>query len=69
MARDQLRSKANASKGNDYGENVRQKREEKEYSNKGFYPLQIISVSINQFWSPFCNMTMSIMIQSGAYIF
>ena len=68
MARDQLRSKAKASKGNDYGEIVRQKREEKEYSNKGFYPLQIISVSINQYWSPSCDMTMSEMIQSGAYI-
>ena len=30
--------------------------------------MQIISVSINQYWSPSCDMTMSEMIQSGAYI-
>ena len=47
MARDQLRSKANASKGNDYGENVRQKREEQEYS-KGLSIWQISRVSIDQ---------------------
>ena len=49
MARDQLRSKANASKGNDYGETIRQNEKKRNIQIKVFIPCKLLvfpSISI-----------------------